>query len=155
MEPDGGVTKCPQHRKQALEAMARGREPLPRAVQLFQASSIKTRAATCGSLSTTAAPSLSSPAYGQNWESVRKVKEGPTTNDLFGFLTTEPNNVVGAVHPKAIAGNIARVGAVRGVAFGADRGSVEAAATAYGWGMRVVAVGPQKDETNPVNLQTR
>jgi hypothetical protein len=29
---------------------------------------------------------------------VRKVKEGETTNDLFGFLTTEPNDVVGAVH---------------------------------------------------------
>jgi putative SOS response-associated peptidase YedK len=27
-----------------------------------------------------------------NWTSVRKVKEGETTNDLFGFLTTEPND---------------------------------------------------------------
>jgi putative SOS response-associated peptidase YedK len=34
--------------------------------------------------------------------SVRKVKEGETTNDLFGFLTTEPNLEVGAVHPKAM-----------------------------------------------------
>ena len=33
---------------------------------------------------------------------MRKVKEGETTNDLFGFLTTEPNNVVGAIHPKAM-----------------------------------------------------
>jgi putative SOS response-associated peptidase YedK len=37
-----------------------------------------------------------------NWTSVRKVKEGETTNDLFGFLTTEPNDVVGPIHPKAI-----------------------------------------------------
>jgi putative SOS response-associated peptidase YedK len=36
------------------------------------------------------------------WTSVRKVKEGETTNDLFAFLTTEPNAVVGAVHPKAM-----------------------------------------------------
>jgi putative SOS response-associated peptidase YedK len=36
------------------------------------------------------------------WTSVRKVKEGETTNDLFAFLTTEPNKVVGAVHPKAM-----------------------------------------------------
>lgn len=36
------------------------------------------------------------------WESVRKVREGLTTNDLFGFLTTEPNDVVGAVHQKAM-----------------------------------------------------
>src|SRR3978361_896777 len=34
--------------------------------------------------------------------SVRKVKEGETTNDLFGFLTTEPNAEVGALHPKAM-----------------------------------------------------
>ncbi|MCC8978905.1 SOS response-associated peptidase [Bradyrhizobium acaciae] len=37
-----------------------------------------------------------------NWTSVRKVKEGETTNDLFGFLTTEPNDVVGTIHPKAM-----------------------------------------------------
>ena len=37
-----------------------------------------------------------------NWTCVRKVKEGETTNDLFGFLTTESNNVVGAIHPKAM-----------------------------------------------------
>jgi putative SOS response-associated peptidase YedK len=37
-----------------------------------------------------------------NWTSVRKVKEGETTNDLFGFLTTDPNNVVGPIHPKAM-----------------------------------------------------
>lgn len=36
------------------------------------------------------------------WTSVRKVKEGETTNDLFGFLTTEPNDEVAAVHPKAM-----------------------------------------------------
>lgn len=35
--------------------------------------------------------------------SVRKVKEGETTNDLYAFLTTEPNAEVGAVHPKAMS----------------------------------------------------
>jgi putative SOS response-associated peptidase YedK len=30
------------------------------------------------------------------------VKEGETTNDIFAFLTTEPNKVVGAIHPKAM-----------------------------------------------------
>ncbi len=37
-----------------------------------------------------------------NWTSVRKVKEGETTNDIFAFLTTEPNSEVGAIHPKAM-----------------------------------------------------
>jgi putative SOS response-associated peptidase YedK len=37
-----------------------------------------------------------------NWTSVRKVKEGETTNDLFGFLTTAPNDVIAPIHPKAM-----------------------------------------------------
>ena len=37
-----------------------------------------------------------------NWTSVRKVREGETTNELFAFLTTEPNREVGAIHPKAM-----------------------------------------------------
>ncbi|WP_119422135.1 SOS response-associated peptidase [Desertibaculum subflavum] len=36
------------------------------------------------------------------WKSVRKVKEGETVNDLFAFLTCEPNKEVGAIHPKAM-----------------------------------------------------
>ena len=36
------------------------------------------------------------------WTSVRKVKEGETTNDLYGFLTTDPNEEVAAIHPKAM-----------------------------------------------------
>jgi len=37
-----------------------------------------------------------------NWTSVRKVKEGETTNELYGFLTTEPNAEVAPIHPKAM-----------------------------------------------------
>jgi putative SOS response-associated peptidase YedK len=36
------------------------------------------------------------------WTSVRKVKEGETTSDLFAILTTEPNAEIGALHPKAM-----------------------------------------------------
>ncbi len=36
------------------------------------------------------------------WTSVRKVKVGETTNDLFGFSTTEPNAVVAPIHAKAM-----------------------------------------------------
>jgi putative SOS response-associated peptidase YedK len=36
------------------------------------------------------------------WTSVRKVKEGETTNDLFAFLTTDANKLVSAIHPKAM-----------------------------------------------------
>ncbi len=37
-----------------------------------------------------------------NWTSVRKVKEGEITTDLFGFLTCEANKTVGAIHTKAM-----------------------------------------------------
>jgi putative SOS response-associated peptidase YedK len=36
------------------------------------------------------------------WTSVRKLKEGDVTANFFGFLTTEANNVVAAIHPKAM-----------------------------------------------------
>ena len=40
--------------------------------------------------------------WAPGWTSVRKLKEGEVAADLFGFLTTEPNAEVGAVHPKAM-----------------------------------------------------
>jgi putative SOS response-associated peptidase YedK len=36
------------------------------------------------------------------WTSVRKVKEGKTTNDLFAFLTTEPSAIIAPIHAKAM-----------------------------------------------------
>ena len=36
------------------------------------------------------------------WTSVRKVREGAVTADLFGFLTINPNAEVEAIHPKAM-----------------------------------------------------
>lgn len=37
-----------------------------------------------------------------NWTSVRKIKEGEITANLFGFLTCDPNDDVKPVHPKAM-----------------------------------------------------
>ncbi|MCC0065028.1 MAG: SOS response-associated peptidase [Defluviimonas sp.] len=36
------------------------------------------------------------------WTSVRKLKDGETTDDLYGFLTTEPNATVRPIHAKAM-----------------------------------------------------
>lgn len=36
------------------------------------------------------------------WTSLRKLKDGETTDNLFGFLTCEPNGVVAPIHPKAM-----------------------------------------------------
>lgn len=40
--------------------------------------------------------------YTDGWTSTRKLKDGETTDDLYAFLTTEPNAEVKAVHPKAM-----------------------------------------------------
>lgn len=40
--------------------------------------------------------------WARQWTSVRKVKTGEETIDLYAFLTTEPNAEVGAIHPKAM-----------------------------------------------------
>ena len=37
-----------------------------------------------------------------SWTGVRKIKTGLETIDLFGFLTTDPNVEVAAIHPKAM-----------------------------------------------------
>jgi putative SOS response-associated peptidase YedK len=37
-----------------------------------------------------------------NWTSVRKVRSGEETIDVFGFLTTDPNAEVAPIHPKAM-----------------------------------------------------
>lgn len=36
------------------------------------------------------------------WTSIRKLKDGETTDDLYAFLTCEPNAVVAPIHPKAM-----------------------------------------------------
>lgn len=36
------------------------------------------------------------------WTSIRKLKDGATTDDLFAFLTCEPNAEVAAIHPRAM-----------------------------------------------------
>ncbi|WP_334193546.1 SOS response-associated peptidase [Pararhodobacter sp.] len=36
------------------------------------------------------------------WTSIRKLRDGETTDDLFGFLTCPPNGVVAPIHPKAM-----------------------------------------------------
>nr|WP_299508913.1 SOS response-associated peptidase family protein [Cypionkella sp.] len=36
------------------------------------------------------------------WTSTRKLKDGETTDDLYGFLTCAPNSEVAEVHPKAM-----------------------------------------------------
>ena len=47
-------------------------------------------------------PAMFAGVWVADWTSIRKLKEGETTDDLYGFLTTEPNAEVAEVHPKAM-----------------------------------------------------
>ncbi len=47
-------------------------------------------------------PAFFSGFHVPNWTSVRKVKDGETTDDPFAFLTTSPNAEAAQVHPKAM-----------------------------------------------------
>lgn len=48
------------------------------------------------------APAFFAGIWVPQWTSMRKLKDGQTTDDLFAFLTTEPNAVVAPIHPKAM-----------------------------------------------------
>ena len=41
-------------------------------------------------------------AWLPQWQSIRKAVDGPTTDDLYAFLTTNANAEVGAIHEKAM-----------------------------------------------------
>lgn len=47
-------------------------------------------------------PAFFAGIYVPQWTSVRKLKEGEATADLFAFLTTAPSEPVKSVHPKAM-----------------------------------------------------
>jgi hypothetical protein len=54
--------------------------------------------------------------------SARKVREGGTSNDIFAFLTTEPNAIVAPIHPKAMRVLLARAqGGARAATAAAGR----------------------------------
>jgi len=66
------------------------------------------------------------------WTSVRKVKEGETTNDLYGFLTTAPNAEVKAIHPKAMPVILTTPAGVDAWLAAPAKEALSAAATAAG-----------------------
>ena len=101
MEPDCWHDQHPQREEQTLDALAGVREPLRGAVQLFSEFN-KAEGGDIWFAIDETRPLVCFAGIWTNWTSVRKVKEGETTNDLYAFLTTEPNAEVGAIHPKAM-----------------------------------------------------
>ena len=88
----------PQHQVVPLATLAETRKPLRRSVhELLRERSTARRLA----LDETR-PHAFFASIWTTWTSVRKVKEGETTIDLFAFLTTEPNAIVAPIHAKAM-----------------------------------------------------
>lgn len=48
------------------------------------------------------APAFFAGIWVPEWTSLRKLKDGETTDDLFAFLTCAPNGIVAPIHPKAM-----------------------------------------------------
>jgi putative SOS response-associated peptidase YedK len=80
------------------------------------------------------------------WTSVRKVREGLTTNDLFGFLTTEPNDVVGPVHPKAMPVILTTPEEIETWMTAPAEEALKLQRPLPGGALRIVASGVKKDE---------
>ncbi|MGY4158096.1 hypothetical protein ACVINW_003938 [Bradyrhizobium sp. USDA 4461] len=101
---NGAGRRHDQHQKreeQTLGTMAGSGAPLCRAVQLLQRVH-KPEGGDVWFALDDARPLACFAGIWTNWTSVWKVKEGETTNDLYAFLTAEPNAEVGAIHPKAM-----------------------------------------------------
>lgn len=108
MEPDGGTTNIrntsSQRWKRWLGVQNRCVVPFTRFAEPDPASKIEGGRTPNAWFASTGDDPLMFFAglWVRDWTSVRKVKDGLVTLDLFAFLTTEPNGVVAPIHQKAM-----------------------------------------------------
>lgn len=79
------------------------------------------------------------------WKSMRKIKEGETTNDLFAFLTADPNREVEVVHPKAMPAILLTPQEIDHWLTAPTLEALELQRPLPDGSLRVVARGPRKD----------
>lgn len=108
MEPDGGTTNVrntsSKHWKRWLDVEHRCVVPFTRFAEpdpAMKADGGRTPNAWFA-LDATESVAWFAGIWVPQWESVRKVKEGLIKADLFAFLTTDANDVVGPIHGKAM-----------------------------------------------------
>ena len=108
MEPDGGTTNVrntsSKHWKRWLGVENRCVVPVTRFAEPDPASKVEGGRTPNAWFASTADDPLMFFAgiWVKDWTSVRKIKEGLVTLDLYAFLTTEPNGVVAPIHQKAM-----------------------------------------------------
>jgi putative SOS response-associated peptidase YedK len=78
--------------------------------------------------------------------SVRKVKEGETTNALFGLLATEPNAEVGAIHPKAMPVILTTPAEIEQWMTAPTEQALKLQRPLCNGALKIVATGERKDE---------
>lgn len=85
------------------------------------------------------------------WTSVRLVKEGETTNDLFGFLTTDVNNFMKPIHGKAMPAILTTPDEVETWMRAPWSEAKELQRPLADDGLRIVAQGPSKYDGAPAD----
>jgi putative SOS response-associated peptidase YedK len=145
MEPDGGVTNirntASKHWKRWLGVESRCLVPFTSFSEFN-----KTKGGNVWFAFDESRPLAFFAGIWSQWTSVRKVKEGETTNDLFGFLTTEPNNIVAAVHPKAMPVILCEHEQVDAWLSAPVEEALNLQRPLPDGALQVVAIGPRKDE---------
>ena len=107
-----------KHQKPALARMVEARQPLRRAVDLvLRYADTKPKKTPTWFAFDDTRPLAVFAGLWTTWTGRRGTKSNPVEGEhtLFGFLTCEPNDVVGAVHPKAMP--VTRLGRRHIVAF--------------------------------------
>ena len=84
------------------------------------------------------------------WTSTRKLAEGEVTADLFGFLTTDANAEVGAVHPKAMPVILTREEELETWLAAPWPEAARLQRPLPDGSLRIVARGEKKDEAAPI-----
>lgn len=88
----------------------------------------------------------------KDWTSVRKVRTGLETLDIFGFLTSEPNDVVGSIHMKAMPVILTTQVEVETWLSAPKEEAVSLQRPLANGGLKVVAVGAKSDPVGALPL---
>jgi putative SOS response-associated peptidase YedK len=86
------------------------------------------------------------------WRSTRKVKEGEIEADLFGFLTTEPNAEVGAIHPKAMPVILTTQDEIETWLTASTSDALKLQRPLPDISLKIVGRGVKKDENAPIRI---
>jgi putative SOS response-associated peptidase YedK len=89
------------------------------------------------------------------WTSIRKAREGEITNNIFAFLTINPNAEVEAIHPKAVPVSLRTHEEVISWMTAPASEALRLQRPMPGGSLRIVAKGLKEDPAVPTGLCVR